>query len=55
MCGSIANIIDNNDNDFEINPTRVKAKYWSAPFKLNKLIFDLCQVRTAKVYGIYGR
>ncbi|KAK6755856.1 hypothetical protein RB195_014320 [Necator americanus] len=28
MCGSIANIIDNNNNDFEINPMRVKAKYW---------------------------
>ncbi|KAK6023378.1 hypothetical protein OSTOST_10837 [Ostertagia ostertagi] len=26
MCGSIANIIDNNNNDFEINPMRVKAK-----------------------------
>ncbi|GMR41127.1 hypothetical protein PMAYCL1PPCAC_11322 [Pristionchus mayeri] len=33
MCGSIANIIDNNDNDFEINPTRVKAKYWFALLK----------------------
>ncbi|PAV67932.1 hypothetical protein WR25_01182 isoform B [Diploscapter pachys] len=28
MCGSIANIIDYNSSDFEINPMRVKAKYW---------------------------
>ncbi|KIH68257.1 hypothetical protein ANCDUO_01401 [Ancylostoma duodenale] len=33
MCGSIANIIDNNNNDFEINPMRVKAKYWFALLK----------------------
>ncbi|CAD6199380.1 unnamed protein product [Caenorhabditis auriculariae] len=28
MCGAIANIIDYNNNDFEVNPMRVKAKYW---------------------------
>ncbi|GMS87264.1 hypothetical protein PENTCL1PPCAC_9439, partial [Pristionchus entomophagus] len=40
MCGSIANIIDNNDNDFEINPTRVKAKYWFALLKSMEAMGD---------------
>ncbi|VDM59235.1 unnamed protein product [Angiostrongylus costaricensis] len=38
MCGSIANIIDNSNNDFEINPMRVKAKYW---FTLLKHMEDM--------------
>ncbi|TKR76778.1 hypothetical protein L596_017869 [Steinernema carpocapsae] len=28
MCGSIANIIDNNNNDLEINAMKIKAKYF---------------------------
>ncbi|KAJ1363609.1 Unc-80p [Parelaphostrongylus tenuis] len=38
MCGSIANVIDNSNNDFEINPMRVKAKYW---FTLLKHMEDM--------------
>ncbi|KAM3722777.1 Protein unc-80 [Dirofilaria immitis] len=28
MAGSVANILDTNDNNFEVNPMKVKAKYW---------------------------
>uniref|UniRef100_A0A0R3RUV0 Protein unc-80 n=1 Tax=Elaeophora elaphi TaxID=1147741 RepID=A0A0R3RUV0_9BILA len=28
MAGSVANILDTTDNNFEVNPMKVKAKYW---------------------------
>ncbi|VDK81114.1 unnamed protein product [Onchocerca ochengi] len=28
MAGAVANILDTNDNNFEVNPMKVKAKYW---------------------------
>ncbi|CAI2352462.1 unnamed protein product [Caenorhabditis sp. 36 PRJEB53466] len=40
MCGAIANIIDNSSNDFEINPMRVKAKYWFYLIKKMEEITD---------------
>ncbi|CAJ0941559.1 unnamed protein product, partial [Mesorhabditis belari] len=33
MCGSVATILDHNNDDFQINPMRVKAKYWFALLK----------------------
>ncbi|VDM36879.1 unnamed protein product [Toxocara canis] len=38
MAGAVANILDTNDNDFEVNPMKVKAKYW---FYLVKSMEDM--------------
>ncbi|CAB3399025.1 unnamed protein product [Caenorhabditis bovis] len=49
MCGAIANIIDNNNNDFEINPMRVKAKYW---FNLVKKMEDVSEDDQLDILGL---
>ncbi|CAI5452393.1 unnamed protein product [Caenorhabditis angaria] len=49
MCGAIANIIDNNSNDFEINPMRVKAKYW---FNLIKKMEDMTDEDPLDILGL---
>ncbi|CAJ0578771.1 unnamed protein product, partial [Mesorhabditis spiculigera] len=33
MCGAVATILDHNNDDFQVNPMRVKAKYWFALLK----------------------
>uniref|UniRef100_A0A915PNH9 Uncharacterized protein n=1 Tax=Setaria digitata TaxID=48799 RepID=A0A915PNH9_9BILA len=38
MAGAVANILDTNDNYFEVNPMKVKAKYW---FKLLHSMEDM--------------
>ncbi|VDK68792.1 unnamed protein product [Anisakis simplex] len=41
MAGAVANILDTNDNDFEVNPMKVKAKYW---FNLLKSMEDMASL-----------
>ncbi|EGT33036.1 CBN-UNC-80 protein [Caenorhabditis brenneri] len=49
MCGAIANIIDNSSNDFEINPMRVKAKYW---FNLIKKMEEITDEDPLDILGL---
>uniref|UniRef100_A0A8R1DJA0 UNC80 domain-containing protein n=1 Tax=Caenorhabditis japonica TaxID=281687 RepID=A0A8R1DJA0_CAEJA len=49
MCGAIANIIDNSSNDFEINPMRVKAKYW---FNLIKRMEEITDEDPLDILGL---
>ncbi|MFH4979615.1 hypothetical protein AB6A40_006324 [Gnathostoma spinigerum] len=41
MAGAVANILDNNDSDFEVYPTKVKAKYWFNLLKRMEEMSDL--------------
>uniref|UniRef100_A0A0N4UG78 DUF3453 domain-containing protein n=1 Tax=Dracunculus medinensis TaxID=318479 RepID=A0A0N4UG78_DRAME len=41
MAGSVANILDINDNDFEINLSKIKAKYWFSLIRSMEDMSDL--------------
>lgn len=41
MCGAVANLLDESDDDFEINPHRVKAKYFFGLLKAMENMKDM--------------
>lgn len=49
MCGAIASIIDFSNNDFEINPMKVKAKYW---FNLVKKMEEMTNEDPLDILGL---
>lgn len=49
MCGSVANILDTTNSDFEINPMKVKAKVIRSQYEYYLLLIVL--VLSAKSYG----